>query len=54
MNKSFLPILTLAAALMLLPCSLSCNKPAPDQGQEQDKDKDKDKDFFLSLRERPP
>ena len=44
MNKSFLPILTLAAALMLLPCSLSCNKPAPDQGQEQDKDKDKDKD----------
>lgn len=43
MNKSFLPILTLAAALMLLPCSLSCNKPAPDQGQEQDKDKDKDK-----------
>ena len=44
MNRSFLPILTLAAALMLLPCSLSCNKPTPDQGQEQDKDKDKDKD----------
>ena len=43
MNKSFLTLLTLSAALMLLPCSFSCEKPASDQGQEQDKDKDKDK-----------
>ena len=43
MNKSFLTLLTLSAALMLLPCSFSCEKPATDQGQEQDKDKDKDK-----------
>ena len=43
MNKSLLTILTLSAALMLLPGSLSCSKPSPDQGQEQDKDKDKDK-----------
>ena len=43
MNRHFLSILSLAAALTLLPCCLSCNKPNPDQGQEQDKDKDKDK-----------
>ena len=42
MNRHFLSILSLAAALTLLPCSLSCSKPDPDQGQEQ-KDKDKDK-----------
>lgn len=43
MSRHFLSILSLAAALTLLPCSLSCTKPDPDQGQEQEQDKDKDK-----------
>ena len=43
MNRSLLPILTLAAALTLLPCSLSCDKPAPDQGQEQEPEKPEEK-----------
>ena len=42
MNKSLLTILTLSAALTFLPCTYSCNKPAP-EGQEQGKDKDKEK-----------
>ena len=41
MNRQFLSILSLAAALTFLPCTFSCNKPASDQGQEQGKDKDK-------------
>ena len=43
MSRSLLPILTLAAALTLLPCSLSCDKPAPDQGQEQEPEKPEEK-----------
>ena len=43
MNRSLLPILTLAAALTLLPCSLSCDKPAPDQGQDQEPEKPEEK-----------
>ena len=43
MNKNLLTLFTLSAALMLLPCSFSCEKPATDQGQDQGKDKDKDK-----------
>ena len=43
MNRFLLPILTLAAALTLLPCSLSCDKPAPDQGQEQEPEKPEEK-----------
>lgn len=45
MNKTFLPLLTLAAALTILPCFVSCDKTQqPDQGKEQEKDKDPDKD----------
>ena len=45
MNKLFLPLLTLVAALTVTPCFSSCDKPnQPGQEQEQDKDKDKDKD----------
>ena len=43
MNRFLLPILTLAAALTLLPCSLSCDKPAPDQGQDQEPEKPEEK-----------
>ena len=43
MSRSLLPILTLAAALTLLPCSLSCDKPAPDQGQDQEPEKPEEK-----------
>ena len=45
MNKHFLPTLGLAVALMIIPCSFSCNKTDPDnQGQEQGKDPNKTED----------
>ena len=46
MKKRLLPRLSLAAALVFLPCCVSCGqKDDPDPGKEtQDPDKDKDKD----------
>ena len=35
MNRTFLPILTLTAALVILPCSVSCSK-----NNQPDKNKD--------------